>query len=48
MFVIGLIPLSYTLLKMNSEYQIGNGQLKKTNHFLFIDNLKLYINSEGG
>ena len=45
MFVIGLIPLSHTLRKVNAGYQLGKGLYKKSNHLLFMDNLKLYGNS---
>ena len=31
---------------MNTEYQIGKGRHKKISHSLFIDNLKLYVNSK--
>ena len=46
MFVIGLIPLSHTLRKVNAGYQLGKGLYKKSNHLLFMDNLKLYGNSK--
>ena len=46
LFVIGLIPLSHILRKLNAEYQIGKGQHKKINHLIFMDDLKLYENSE--
>ena len=42
LFVIGLIPLSDTLRKINAEYQLGKGQHKNINHLLFKDDLKLY------
>ena len=29
LFVIGLIPLSHTLRKVNAGYQLGKGQYKK-------------------
>ena len=45
LFVIGLIPLSHTLRKVNAGYQLGKGQHKKINH-LFMDDLKLYGNSK--
>ena len=46
MFLTGLIPLSHTLQKVNAGYQLGIGQHKTINHFLFTDNLKLHGNSE--
>ena len=46
MFVICLIPLSNTLRKLNAGYQLGKGQHKKINYLLFMDDLKLYGNSE--
>ena len=46
LFVIGLIPLSDILRKVNAGYQLGKGQHKKINHFLFMDDLRLYGNSE--
>ena len=45
-FVIGLIPLSHILQKVNAGYQLGKGQHKKINHLLFMYDLKLYGNSE--
>ena len=42
LFVIGLIPLSHILGKVNVGYQLGNGQHKKINHLLFLDDLRLY------
>ena len=45
LFVIGLIPLSHILRKVNAGYQLGKGQYKKINHLLFMDDLKLYGNS---
>ena len=38
--------LSHTLRKVNAGYQFGKGQHKRINHVLFIDDLKLYGNSE--
>ena len=46
LFVIGLIPLSNILRKVNAGYQLGKGQHKKINPLLFIDDLKLYGNSK--
>ena len=46
LFVIGLIPLSHILRKLNAGYQIGKGQHKKINHLIFMDDLKLYENNE--
>ena len=46
LFVIGLIPLSHTLQKVNTGYQLGKGWRKKTNQLVFMDDMKLYWNSE--
>ena len=46
LFVIGLIPLSQILRKVNAGYQLWKGQHKKINHLLFMNDLKLYGNSE--
>ena len=46
MFVIGLIPSSHILRKLNAGYQIGKGQHKKINHLIFMDDLKVYENNE--
>ena len=46
LFVIGLIPLSHILQKVNAGYQLEKGQHKKVNHLLFMDSLELYGNSE--
>ena len=46
LFVIGLIPLSHILQKVNAGYQREKGQHKKVNHLLFMDSLKLYGNSD--
>ena len=46
LFVIGLIPLSHILQKVNAGYQVGKGQHKIINHHLFMDNSKLFGNSE--
>ena len=46
LFVIGLIPLSHFLRKVNAGNLLGKGQHKKINHLLFMDDLKLYGNSE--
>ena len=46
MFVIGLIPLSHILRKVNAGYQLGKRQHNKINYLLFMDDLKLYGNSE--
>ena len=48
LFVNGLIPLSHILRKVNAGYQLGKRQHKKINHFLFVDDLKLYGNSGKG
>ena len=41
LFVIGLIPLSRNLWKVNGGYQLGKDQYKKINQLLFKDGLKL-------
>ena len=46
LFVIGLIPLSHTLQKVNAGYQLGKGQHKMINHLLFMHDLKLCGNSQ--
>ena len=46
LFVIGLIPLSHILRKVNAGYQLGKRQHNKINYLLFMDDLKLYGNSE--
>ena len=46
LFVIGLIPLSHILQKVNARYQLGKGQHKKINQLLFMDDLKFYGNSK--
>ena len=46
LFVIGLIPVSHTLQKVNAGYQLGKGKHKKINHLLCMDDLKLYGNIE--
>ena len=46
LFVIGLIPLSHILQKVNAGNLLGKGQHKKINHLLFMDDLKFYGNSE--
>ena len=46
MLVIGLIPLCHTLQKVNAGYQLGKVQHKKINHLLYMNDLKLYGNSE--
>ena len=46
MLVIGLIPLCHTLRKVNAGYQLGKVQHKKINHLLYMNDLKLYGNSE--
>ena len=44
--VIGLISLRHTLRNVNTGYQLGEGQHKNINQPLFMDDLKLYGNSE--
>ena len=46
LLVLGLIPLRHILRKVNAGYQLGKGQHKNINHLLFMDDLKLYGNSE--
>ena len=46
LFVIGLIPLSHTLQKVNTGYQLGKGWRKKISQLVFMDDMKLYWNSE--
>ena len=46
LFVIGLIPLSHILQKVNAGYQLGKGQHKIINHHLLMDDSKLFGNSE--
>ena len=46
LFVIGLVPLSHTLWKVNAGYQLGKSQHKNINHLLFMDDLKFYVNSK--
>ena len=46
LFIIDLIPLSHSLQKVNARYQLVKGQHKKINHLLFMDDLKLYEDSE--
>ena len=46
LLVNGLIPLRHTFRKVSASYQLGKEQHKKINHLLFVDDLKLYGNSE--
>ena len=46
LFVLGLITFSRTLRKVNAGCQLGKGQHKKINYLLFMDDLKVYGNSE--
>ena len=48
LLVLGLIPLisSHIRRKVNAGYQSGKNPQKKLNHFLLMDNLKLYGNNE--
>lgn len=41
---LGMIPLSEILKKTKMEYDLGRGK-GKVNHFLFMDNLKLFTKS---
>ena len=47
MFVLALIPLSLILRKAKAAYEFSESK-EKTNHFLFMDDLKLYSQSEKG
>ena len=46
LFVISVIPLSQTLLKVNSGYQLEKGLHRMINHLFFMSDFKLYGNSE--
>ena len=45
LFVIILIPLTHILRKASAGYEFANSK-KKTNHLLFMDDLKLYSKTE--
>ena len=47
MFVLALIPLSVILRKAKAAYEFSDSK-DKNNHLLFMDNLKLYGQSEKG
>ena len=47
MFVLALIPLSLILRKAKAAYEFSESK-EKINHFLFMDELKLYSQSEKG
>ena len=47
MFVLALIPLSLILRKTKAAYEFPESK-EKTNHLLFMDDLKLYSRSENG
>ena len=47
MFVLALIPLSLILRKVKAGYEFSESK-KKINHILFMDDLKLYSQSEKG
>ena len=47
MFVLALIPLSLILRKAKAAYEFSESK-EKTNHLLFMDDLKLYSRSEKG
>ena len=47
MFVLTLIPLSLILTKAKAAYEFSEGK-EKINPLLFMDNLKLYSQSEKG
>ena len=44
-FVLALIPLSLILRKVKAAYQFSESK-EKINHLLFMDDLKLYSQSE--
>ena len=46
LLVIGLIPFSHTLRKVNAGYQVAQDQHKKIIHVHFMDDLKLYGNNK--
>ena len=46
-FVLALIPLSLILRKAKAAYEFS-GSKEKINHFLFMDDLKLYSRNEKG
>ena len=46
-FVLALIPLSLILRKTETAYEFPESK-EKTNHLLFMDDLKLYSRSEKG
>ena len=47
MFVLALIPLSLILRKVKAAYEFSESK-EKINHLLFMDDLKLYSQSEKG
>ena len=47
MFVLALIPLRLILRKAKAAYKFSESKAK-INHFLFMDDLKLYSRSEKG
>ena len=47
MFVLALIPLSLILRKAKVAYEFSESK-EKINHLLFMDDLKLYSQSEKG
>ena len=47
MFVLALIPLSLILRKVKVAYEFSESK-EKINHLLFMDDLKLYSQSEKG
>ena len=47
MFVLALIPLSLILRKAKAAYEFSESK-EKINHLLFMDDLKLYSQSEKG
>ena len=46
LLVIGLLPFSHTLRKVNAGYQAAKDQHKKIIHVHFMDDLKLYGNNK--
>ena len=47
MFALALIPLSLILTKVKAAYEFSESK-EKINHLLFMDDLKLYSQSERG
>ena len=45
LFVLSMVPLSWTLKKVNAYYKLGKKEYK-LNHLFFMDDLKLHAKSE--